>query len=995
MNFTRKLLLGYCLMAGLFVSTIFSQYRFDSWTTDNGLPQNGVRQITQTPDGYLWFTTFDGLVRFDGLHFTTFNKGNTKGIANNRFTGIYADKDGTIYATTMEDGILTIYRNGVFTTLPSEQVPGHYLGKIEAESDGQIRFLSEDEDRKGRSWYHLNDGKFEFVEKELPYESDKVINGKFGTRWTVTRNGVFAEREGESCFIPIDFSDLKFRPNIFEDRDGSLWLGENAVHRITNGVVKTFSDGDGLPSNSIYHSFWQESDGSVWLSSGGASSTGVGLIQINGDKPTIWGKDSGLKTTAIADLYNDREGTTWLATDKGLFRRRKQVIQGYSTADGLDHSEIYPMLRDHADNIWIGSTKGLSIYRDGKFETLDLKTADQSAPENRQWHQGRMSVQSLFEDANGKMWVGLNGGGIYVVDGGKALAIFDGSHVFAIKGDRKGNVWAATNKGLVQFRDYQQVARYSTSEGLPNEFMTYIHEDVNGILWFGGYGGLSKFENGQFTNYTKKDGLTGNYVRTIYEEKDGTFWIGTYDEGMSRFKDGKFTNYTEATGLYSSGVFAIEEDEAGYFWISSNRGIYRVKKQELNEVAEGKITTFNSVGYGKEDGMLSAECNGGRQPASLRDKEGRFWFPTQEGVSIVDPRAEKPNLQPPSVVIEDVLSERRSVGFFGGASIEPGHQDLEIRYTGISTIKPEQIKFQYKMDGHDEDWIDAGTRRMANYSYLPPGNYTFRVRASNGDGVWSQSDATVKMDLWPYFYQTKAFIFLCVLIAAVGLLLIWKISVHQLEARERKLTRLVAERTAELAKANEDLQNLANSDGLTRIGNRRRFEAFLADEWHRAVRFKTEISLIMIDIDHFKLYNDTYGHHAGDDTLQRVAEAFAGTIHRPTDLVARFGGEEFAMVLGGTDAAGALQIAEQAVENVKSMQIRHSESLTSEFLTVSVGIATVFANFDMTEADLIKLADAALYKAKREGRNRIFIYDQLTRGPLNADVLARDILIAT
>ncbi|MEQ1603534.1 MAG: diguanylate cyclase [Pyrinomonadaceae bacterium] len=996
MNLHRKLSIGLCLMIGIVASSAaIGQYRFDTWTTDNGLPQNGVRQITQTADGYLWFTTFDGLVRFDGLRFTTFNKSNTKGITNNRFTGIYADRDGTIYATTMEDGILTIYRNGVFTTMTSEQVPGHYIGKIEAEANGRLRFLSEDDDRKGRSWYHLTDGKLEFVEKQIPYVADQIVNGKFGTQWTVSRSGVSETRDGQTTFIPLDFSQLNFRPNIFEDRDGSLWLGENAIHRIKNGVLTTFDEKVGLPRKSIYHSFWQETDGSVWLSSGGASSTSVGLIQINGDRLNIWGKSHGLSTSSIEDLFNDREGTTWLATDRGLIRRRKQVIQGYSTADGIDHSEVYPLIRDHEDNIWIGSTKGLSIYRNGKFEALDIQPADPAAPQNKQWHQGRMSVQSLYEDVNGKMWVGLNGGGIFLVKDGKAVQLSDGCHVFAIKNDSKGNVWAATNKGLIQFRDYQQVAHYSTNEGLPNEFMTFIFEDTKGVLWFGGYGGLSRFESGQFTNYTKKEGLVGNYVRTIYEDKDGAFWIGTYDEGMSRFKDGKFVNYTESNGLYSSGVFAIEEDEAGYFWISSNRGIYRVKKQELNDLADGRITTFNSVGYGKEDGMLSNECNGGRQPASLRDKDGKIWFPTQEGVSIVDPAAEKPNPQPPNVVVEDVLSERQSIGFRGGVSIDPGHQDLEIRYTGISTIKPEQIKFQYKMEGHDEDWIDAGTRRVANYSYLPPGNYTFRVRASNSDGVWSTQDAIVKLDLWPFFYQTKAFILLCVLSAAVGLLLIWKISVHQLEARERKLTRLVAERTAELALANENLHNLANSDGLTKIGNRRRFEAFLADEWHRAVRFKTEISLIMIDIDHFKLFNDTYGHHAGDDCLQRVAEAFADTINRPTDLVARFGGEEFAMILGGTDAAGALQIAEQAVDSIRQMQIRHSESLTGEFLTVSAGIATVFANFDMTEADLIKLADAALYQAKREGRDRIFVYDQVTRGPLNADILARDILIAT
>ena len=989
-----KRVVGRILLLLLLACSAAAQYRFDTWTTDDGLPQNGVRQITQTPEGYLWFTTFDGLVRFDGLRFTTFNKSNTKGIINNRFTGIFSDKDGTLYATTMEDGILTIYRDGVFTSMTSDQVPGHYIGKIEAEPGGELRFLSEDEDRKAKSWFHLRNGKFEFVEKQLPFEADLTVEGKLGVKWTITRHGVIERRESGENFYPFDFSKLSFRPNAFEDRDGALWLGENQVHRIRNGDVRTFDEKDGLPKNSIYHSFWQEADGSIWLSTGGGSSTGIGLIQIEGDQLHIWNKGLGPGSTSIQDLFNDREGTTWLATDRGLSRRRKQVIQGYSTADGINHSEVYPLYRDRQDNIWIGTSKGLSIYRNGKFEPMELTAANPNASADEMWHEGRMSVQSLFEDANGKMWVGLNGG-IFLVHDGKAELLFKGSHVFAIRSDSSGNIWAATNKGLLRFNNYKLTAQYSTAEGLPNEFMTFVFQDSHGVLWFGGYGGLSRFENERFTNFTSKDGLVGNYVRTVYEDADGTFWIGTYDEGMSRFKDGKFVNYKEENGLYNSGVFAIEEDAAGFFWISSNRGIYRVKKQELNEFADGSRTRINSVGYGKEDGMLSNECNGGRQPASVRDQSGRIWFPTQDGISIVDPSAERPNPLPPNVVVEDVLSERKSIPFRDGITIGPGDKDLEIRYTGISTIKPEQIKFQYRLDGHDGDWIDAGTRRSANYSYLPPGNYTFRVRAANSDGVWSTHDAEVKLELWPYFYQTKAFMLLCILAAAVALLLVWKISVYQLEARERKLTRLVAERTAELAWANENLQAQANSDGLTKIGNRRRFESFLTDEWHRAIRFKTEISLVMFDIDHFKLYNDTYGHQAGDECLQRVAEAFAATIKRPTDLVARFGGEEFSMVLGGTDAAGALQLAEEAVENVRQMNIRHSESLTGEFLTVSVGIATVMATFDMTENELIKLADSALYKAKRNGRDRIFVYDQITRGPLNADILARDILIAS
>ncbi len=967
-------------------------YRFESWTTDDGLPQNGVREITQTPDGYLWFTTFDGLVRFDGVRFAVFNKGNTDGILNNRFTSIHAGKDGTVYAATTEDGVLTIYRNGEFTTIPADQVPGHYIQKIKDGPDGRVRFLSEDEDRKSKSWYNLVDGQFVFVERPEPYYENFVVSGH-GAEWLVTRSGVTQRTGGEAnTFIPFDTTRLSFRPNSFVDSKGRLWLGANSVSVFEKGSVRTFGEEIGLLSNTVYYGFWEEADGSIWFASGGASSSGVGMVRFKDGSIKIYGTEHGLANTSVFNLFRDREGITWLATNRGLKRMRPQIVEGFSTNDGLDHPEVYPLYRRRNGEIWIGSTRGLSVYRDGKFAPLEIEPAPLGTPLEDSWRPGRMSVQSLHEDRSGTMWIGLNGG-IFLIDGLSPKVLIKGYHVQAIKSDKNGSVWAATNKGLLKFDDYKLTATYSTGQGLPNEAMTYIHEDRNGVLWFGGYGGISRFENGRFLNYTKKNGLAGNYVRSIYEDAEGTFWIGTYDEGMSRFRDGRFVNYREEDGLFSSGVFAIEEDAAGYFWISSNRGIYRVRKQELNEFAEGGVTRINSVGYGKADGMLSNECNGGRQPASLRDELGRFWFPTQEGVAIVDPAAERPNPLPPTAVIEDVLADRQTLGTTGTLAIEPGKRDLEIRYTGISLIHSEQIKFQYKLDGHDPDWIDAGTRRSAFYSYLPPGDYTFRVRAANSDGVWSTADGQLAFELQPFFYQTSLFYLLLALTFAAILFFTWRISVHQLKLRERKLTHLVAERTAELATANENLIALANSDGLTKIGNRRRFEAFLADEWHRAVRFKTEISLVLFDIDHFKLFNDTYGHQAGDECLQQVAEAFAATIKRPTDLVARFGGEEFAMVLGGTPVLGALQLAEEALANVKQMKIRHSESPTSEFLTVSVGIATILPDLSDSENDLIRLADSALYHAKRQGRDRIYVYDQTERGPLTDDILAREILI--
>lgn len=978
-SLSRILVFLLILQICLFVAEcpkVFGQYRFDTWTTDNGLPQNGLREITQTPDGYLWFTTFDGLVRFDGVRFKSFGKGNTKGIINNRFTGLYGDKDGTLYATTMEDGILTIYRDGVFSSYTSEQVPGHYIQTIKPDANGELRFLVEDEDRTSKSWYYLRDGQFIFSEKEESNFENFAFQGKSGAVWTFTPTETVELREGQTTRYPLEMKKVNFRVNTFEDSAGNLWLGGKSVHRLGKGEIQNFGEKEGLPQ-SIYHSFWEETDGSVWFASGGASSPSVGLLQYKDGRLQAWGTENGLPATSIFKVYRDREGTVWLATNKGLSRLRKKVISGYGTKDGITHSEVYPLYRDRQENIWIGTTKGLSIYRSGgKFETLKLKPADQNAPPEELWGKEKMSVQSLWEDSNGKMWVGLNGG-IFLVQNGKAELIerSRGHHVFAIREDRNGNVWAATNKGILQYRDYKFIKTLAVKDGLPNEFMTLIFEDSQGKLWFGGFGGLSEFKDGKFTNYTIKEGLAGSYVRSMYEDADGTLWIGTYDEGLSRFKDGRFVNYRAENGLYSNGVFAIEEDARGNFWISSNRGIYRVKRQELNDFADRKIEKINSVGYGKEDGMLTNECNGGRQPSSIKDKDGRFWFPTQEGVAVIDSEAETDNILPPPVVIESATVEREPIDIRNGLTVEPGQKNIEIHFTAISLIKSKQIKFKYKLEGHDADWIDADTRRTAYYSSLPPGTYNFKLKAANSDGIWNETGANLTLKLKPFFYQTDEFYLLSSLGAVLGLLAVWKISVHQLEARERKLANLVSEKTEELKKANEELQHLANSDGLTAIGNRRLFEEFLQGEWHRAIRFKTEMSLILLDIDHFKLFNDTYGHQAGDECLKKVAAVLRETIHRPTDLLARFGGEEFAIVLGGTDLEGALNIAEQAMENVKTLAVPHCKSQTSEYLTVSVGVATTFVTFGMQESELIKAADEALYQAKAAGRNRIVSKD--------------------
>ncbi|MCY7347745.1 MAG: histidine kinase [Pyrinomonadaceae bacterium] len=367
-------------------------------------------------------------------------------------------------------------------------------------------------------------------------------------------------------------------------------------------------------------------------------------------------------------------------------------------------------------------------------------------------------------------------------------------YIYAIHADRENALWIGGSSGLRRFKD-GVLTGFTTADGLAGNDVKVIIEARAGGLWIGTYDGLTRLQNGQLTSWRETDGLPSRTVRALYEDADGTLWIGSYDGGLARFKDGKFTRYTTKTALPNDGAFQILEDDNRNFWISSNRGIYRVKKDELNDFADGRRATVTAIAYGKSDGMLNAECNGGRSPAGIRTRDGRLWFPTQDGVAVIDPREIKANSQPPPVVIETVkidneLSEPPAVA--GGLSrgsralnsnesqtdvqpsatadgsditIEPSQQNFEIGYTALSFINSENLQFKYKLEGLDDDWIDAGTRRLAYFSHVPPGGYTFRVIAANSDGVWNEQGATLKIVVLPPFYRTWWFITL----AAIGI----------------------------------------------------------------------------------------------------------------------------------------------------------------------------------------------------------------------------------
>jgi signal transduction histidine kinase/ligand-binding sensor domain-containing protein len=525
-----------------------------------------------------------------------------------------------------------------------------------------------------------------------------------------------------------------------------------------------------VPQRAITATF-QDKQGNLWFGTFGA-----GLLLFKDSKFTRYTTADGLASNILFTFCQDSEDNIWVGTlDNGLIRITKQFITTHHSQNGLTADNTYPVYEDQDGIIWIGSWGGgLNKYQNGVFTHY---TSKDGLPSDL--------VTSLFKDRQGYLWIGAHGI-LKKFKDGKFFHIISENDalskktVFAMEQDRDGALWLGTSQGLGRYKD-GEYQFYTTKDGLPDDHVHAIREDRNGTIWIGTLGGLASFKNHTITSYIDKNGLSSNHIRSIYQDREGVLWIGSYDNGLIRLKDDRFTAYTIKDGLFDSGAFQILEDDQENLWISCNRGIYRVVKQELNEFAEGKRRSITSVAYGKKDGMLDQECNGGRQPAGCRARDGKFWFPTQKGVVVIDPKSIPINWLPPPVYIEEFSLNRDAISFHNEVLIPPGKDDFEIRFTGLSFTKPEQVIFKYQLIGLDKDWVEAGTRRSVFYTHLPPGNYTFKVIAANSDGIWNHQGATLHIVIIPPFWRTWWFLLGLLLSAIISATAFYRRRINQLE----------------------------------------------------------------------------------------------------------------------------------------------------------------------------------------------------------------------
>lgn len=718
------------------------EYLETVWTTEQGLPQNSVNAIIQSHDGYLWLGTFGGLARFDGIKFTTYNSGNTPGLKSNRILSLFEARDGTIWIGTQSGNVMT-FKNGA----------GKTYTQADGLPEGLVWTINQDQD--GTIWIGGRDGAARFVnghfqnyttENGLPDLQVWAINSDEEGKLLFAAGGEFARFDGEK-FV-TEQNDAHLPKNVWtatsRKKSGGWWIGAGKQLGYFQNNLLNLTELNSIPSGEL-RTVFEDSTQKLWAS----FTNPFGFYQIKENKYTPF--PINLKND-LRSMMEDNEGNLWIGSDGGgLLRLKRKKLLTLTAEDGLPSNSILTITDDGGSGVWITTAEGLAHWEGGKIKKY---TARDGLPSDY--------VTALCHDREGNLWIGSKFGLAKYKDGKFAqFAVTDGGSnptISTIFADPKGSIWVGTHEHLSLLKD-GKLTLFRKTEGLINSDVRTIKQSSDGTLWLGTIGGLSLFKNDVFTNYTAAEGLSNEFIRDIFFDDNGGAWLATYGGGLNYFKEGKFVAVKSKDGLFDEFVSRILPDDFGNFWLLGNRGISRVSRAELKQFVEGEIKVINTDSYGVADGMKSSEGNGIMQPAGWRTVDGRLWFPTIKGVVIIDPREIKK--LPPRVHIEQIMLERNALETNETAIINPGQENIEIAYTGLSLTRPEQIRFQYKLEGLNDEWINAGTRRTAYYSYIPPGEYTFKVKANN-DGIWSE-EATLKLVVYPPFYRTWWFLLLSIL----------------------------------------------------------------------------------------------------------------------------------------------------------------------------------------------------------------------------------------
>jgi signal transduction histidine kinase/ligand-binding sensor domain-containing protein len=732
-------------------ASVYPDLHISAWQAEDGLPSNKILDIIQSRDGFIWIATLDGLVRFDGITFKVFDNTNAEGLTDQNLTCLYEGKDGALWIGHA-GGAVTRYKNGRFETTP----------RPAKQPEGVVKHIAADE--AGDIWTFGDTG---FLTRQRdglvlkpeqgPVRLQEALacspNGKI---W-VSSAGLLSVLEGERLkVIPLadDDSQNYYVQGIGAARDGALWVAcGNRVRKYTEG--KWSAPLDSLPLNGAPIHVLRETVRGQLI----AGTSDRGLFVISG-QPGGGFRQISRKTGFASDwmpaLWEDREGGLWVGTGgAGLFMLRPIRVETPVPDDGWQSRAVLTVSPARNGGLWIGTEgAGLYCFHEGKWKNFAYKDGLQN-----------QYVWSALEDRNGVVLAGTWGNSIYSMSDGAFVqaAGFPQSRlrVFGMFEAKEAGLWIGTSLGLIRYQDGQPTWVESDAATRLHDIRTVI-EGEDGTVWFGSNGGgLGSLRDGQVQHFGKEQGLVSEFVQSLYLDRAGVLWIGTAGKGLCRFKDGKFSAIGVEQGLADPVICDIEEDANGFVWMSSHGGLLRVSKTELDRCADGLASSVDCLSYGLSDGMPTLKCSGGLQPAGCKMPDGRLAFATSKGLAIVDPAKLEANPLPPPVAIVALRVDDRekTVPFIRDTPviIGPGLHRLEFQYAGLSFAAPEKVRFKRRLVGLEREWVSVGSKRTADYNYLPPGSYEFQVIACNNDGVWNTTGASLAVTVLPFFWQTLWF----------------------------------------------------------------------------------------------------------------------------------------------------------------------------------------------------------------------------------------------